>query len=146
MFELGNVTTYQAAVYQARAHRYLKDVQNKILKNHGLTMMQWVVLGLVHDAGKSGIRVSDLAAALDTTQAFITGIVNSLDAKGYISRVQSTSDNRSRLVVLVPKYKRTVRKIETNVRTAMQAKMYDKATPEELQIYLSVLEKFAKDS
>lgn len=145
MFTLSNITTYQAGIYQARAFRRLRLVKNRILKKHGLTVMQWAVLGLVYDAGEAGVRTSDLAKILDTTQAYITGVVNSLEVKEFISRRLSEKDSRTRLVVFIPKYKQMVEEIEASVRQQLREEVYQKVSAEELRTYVKVLAVFAED-
>ena len=53
--DASTVTTYQAALLQAQAHRSLNVMKNNILKPYGISIMQWVVLGAVFDAGGKGI-------------------------------------------------------------------------------------------
>lgn len=143
MLDISKITTYRASVFQAQAYRALKSLTNQILKKHGLTMMQWSVLGFVYDAGKAGVRTSDLAKALATTHAFITHNVNSLEDKGFIKRIDHASDGRTKLVILVPKHKKLVQKIEADVRAELRKSLYNKVSREELSAYVTVIAKFA---
>jgi len=146
LFDLSNITTYQAAVQQSKAFRELKQLKDSILKPHGLTGSQWTVLGHTADAGKAGVRITALAEQLDTTQAFITNTVNKLAAKGYVERRADPLDSRVRIVVIKPKYVPVVAKIEQAVRAALRREIYSKVTPEELKIYVNVLARFAEKS
>ena len=142
MLELSSISTYRAAVYQARAYRSLKALTARILKPYNLTMMQWVVLGFVYDSGPRGVRITTLADEIKTTQAFITITVNSLEDKKMIIRKVDPQDNRAKTVILDPKHKKLVKKIEADMRTELKKNLYDRITAEELQIYVSVLAKF----
>ena len=144
MIDISKVSTYQAGVYQSKAYRAFKDMKNSILKKHGLTMAQWSVLGFVYDAGRKGIRISDLAAKLDTTQAFITNTVNNLENKGMVKRIDHTTDGRTKLVVLEAKQKKVVSKIEVDIRAELRSKLYSKINRDELETYINVLIRFAE--
>ncbi len=146
MLDISKITTYQAGVFQAQAYRALKNLTNKILKKHRLTMMQWSVLGFVCDAGKAGVRTSDLAKALATTHAFITHNVNSLEDKGFVQRKDHSTDGRTKLVVLASKQKKLVDKIEADVRNELRKNLYSNITREELTAYVTVIAKFANTS
>jgi DNA-binding MarR family transcriptional regulator len=143
MFELSHLTTYQAGAFQSRAYRELKLIMHRILKPHGLTMMQWSVLGFVADAGKKGVRITTLAESLDSTQAFITNTVNTLEYKGFVERSVDKTDSRARKVALAAGKNKLVQKIELEVRAEMRKDIYSKVTPEQLQTYVYVLTKFA---
>ena len=143
MFELSTITTYQAGVYQSRAYRQLKVLKNRILEPHGLSMMQWSVLGFIYDSGKTGVRITSLAKSLDTTQAFITNTVNALEAKGLVVRTVDAHDKRASAVTLKPEHKQLVQKIEAAVRAELRKDLYSRVTPEELKTYVNVLIKFS---
>ncbi len=143
MFELTQLTTYQAGVLQSRAYRELKITMKNILSPHGLTMMQWAVLGYVANSGRNGERVSSLAKELGSTQAFITNTINSLEEKGYVGRRGDKVDSRAKVVHLKPGKQRLVNRIELEVRAAMRRELYNRLTPDELRTYVLVLKKLA---
>lgn len=144
MKNLSEITTYQASVYQSRAYRNLKRQKDRILKAHGLSMMQWALLGLIYDSGVNGTRITDLAAELDSTQAFTTITVSSLEAKGFVKRKASGSDNRVRDVIVNPNRVALVKKIEADVRDVLRKELYGKVSRQELEVYMNVLIKFSK--
>lgn len=144
--ELGAITTYQAGVYQTRGFRALRQLKNKALEPHGLTMMEWLVLGLIKDAGANGIRITNLATELDTTQAFITNTVNVLEKKKFVARKADKSDKRAHCVVFNKKYLLLIDKIEAELRDKLRETLYAKVTPEELKTYMNVVIKFSKSS
>jgi DNA-binding MarR family transcriptional regulator len=144
MVEIGGVTTYEAGVLQAQANRALRVIMNRILKKHGLSMMQWSVLGFVYSANGSGVRISDLAKTLDTTQTFITNTVNNLEDKGFVKRHAHGSDSRSKIVMVEPKHVKDIEQIEKDVRKELKDALEGKINNEELATYLTVLTKFAQ--
>ena len=76
--DLGKITTYQAGVAQAAMHRVLQKLCDNILQPFGISKMQWLIIGTALDAGKHGVRISDLAAQLGTTMPYLTTTVNLL--------------------------------------------------------------------
>jgi DNA-binding MarR family transcriptional regulator len=138
------LTTYQAVVLQSRAHRAIKTNLTALLRPHGITMMQWSILGLVADANKEGVRISDLAHSLDTSLAFITTSVNVLEAKGFVQRVGHSQDNRAKLVRLSPTFAAKVAAIEGDLNNKQQEDLYSGINSKDLAVYFRVLQQFAK--
>ena len=80
-FNLGELTTYQVGAMQAAAIRSLRKHGDELLSEYGITNMQWHIIGTILDAGRRGMRISDLAKQLDTTMSFMTTNVNLLESK-----------------------------------------------------------------
>jgi DNA-binding MarR family transcriptional regulator len=139
-----SLPTYQAVVLQSRAHRAIKESLTRLLRDHGITMMQWSIIGLISDAGKNGMRISDLAHKLDTSLAFITTSVNVLEAKGLVHRVGHAKDNRSKLVHLNPDFAPRVATIEAELSKKQMADIYQSISPSDLATYFNVLGALAK--
>jgi DNA-binding MarR family transcriptional regulator len=138
------LTTYQAVVLQSRAHRAIKVHLTQLLKSNGMTMMQWSIIGLVADSGKGGMRISDLAHALDTSLAFITTSVNVLEAKGLVYRVGHASDNRAKLVRLSEAFAPKIASIEAELKEKQGYQLYAGITERDLNTHFKVLQRIAK--
>lgn len=143
-FNLAELTTYKVGALQAAANRSLKKHGDKLLKEYGITSMQWHIIGSVLDAGEEGARISDLALSLDTTLPFLTNNVNLLESKGILIRKTSSSDARSRLVTVSDKFRPVCKEIETNLRAKLRESLYSKVTPKELHTYIKTLIKFSE--
>lgn len=141
---LSDVTTYQAGVLHAQSYRHLKRITNDILRKHDLTMMQWAILGMVHDAGVKGTRMTEIAKTLDTTNAYVTTTINLLEAKGFLMRLVDENDTRSKRVTLIPARRKQIAAIEADVRDELRKTIYAKVTREELEIFIRVIAKFAQ--
>jgi DNA-binding MarR family transcriptional regulator len=141
---LSQLTTYQAGILHAQSYRQLKRIKNEILGKHGLTMMQWAILGMIHDAGTRGTRMTELAQALDTTNAYVTTTINLLEAKGFVSRLTDEKDTRSKYVSLVPSRRKKIAEIEADVREELRKTLYGKVSRDELETFVRVLAKFAQ--
>lgn len=144
--DISQITTYESGIMQSTAHRVLGRIKSEYLSQYNLTSMQWFVIGLVHDAGKSGIRLNDLMKTLDTTMPYITTVVTTLEAKGILHKVSDTQDSRVKLAILNPTYKSTVDEIEHGLREELRSRLYreDHISREELGTYIAVLYKIAQ--
>ncbi|MGD8374347.1 MAG: MarR family transcriptional regulator [Candidatus Woesebacteria bacterium] len=143
--DLSELTTYQALVNQSRANRTVKAQFEQTLREHNLTVMQWSVLGFIKDAGKQGIRISDLAQKIDTSLAFITNSVNALQAKGIVCRAEHESDNRAKLVSVAPAYRKKLESIEKQLHQRMDSWL-ESCLGSGVKAYLETLEKIAQSS
>ncbi len=142
-FNLGDITTYQAGVVQSTAFRVINKITTDLLKEHNLSTMQWFIIGTIYDAGGNGISITDLAKKLDTGVSFLTNSINVLELKGMVVRKEHLKDSRVRLVQLKPAYKAECLIIEEKMRQKLRAKLYDRITPEDLRIYIKVLNQLA---
>jgi DNA-binding MarR family transcriptional regulator len=141
---LRDLTTYQVGATESAAHRALRKHKDACLQEYGITGMQWYIIGTVLDAGRKGIRITDLADQLGTTMAFMTNTVNLLESKTILARSESGEDSRSRAIHITPKFKPQCKKIEAELRAKLRKSMYSKVTPEELAIYVKVMTKFTE--
>lgn len=142
--KLTDTTTYQTTLTQARAHRALKTKLSYFLRPHNLTMMQWVIVGSLHDTGDTGMRVSDLAQRLDTSLAFVTTTLNVLEAKGIVSRSHHAQDNRAKIVRLTEAFRPQIDSIEKEVSKKLREWLVPSIGREELEAYMGVLDKIAR--
>ncbi|HWZ65995.1 MAG TPA: MarR family transcriptional regulator [Patescibacteria group bacterium] len=142
--DFSQLPTYQVTVYQSRAHRAIRTRIENLLRQYNLTMMQWSILGYVHEAGAAGIRISDLAHKIDTSLAFITNSINTLEAKGVVGRSGYAADNRAKLVRVSEDYKDKIVEIETVLHAAVNDWFYKNIEDKDLTVYLKVLQQIAE--
>jgi DNA-binding MarR family transcriptional regulator len=140
---LVNIPTYKAGVAQSTAYRLLKKFTEDCVKPHGLTMMQWFIIGTIHDAGSHGIGVTELSKLVDTNVPYITNTLNLLEQKQIIIREVRGNDSRSKVVKIAPRFARKVDIIEADLRQKMRATIYADITPAELRTYVTVLYKLS---
>lgn len=136
---LTNVTTYQAGVAQATAHRLLQKYCDKVLRPYGISKMQWLIVGTVLDAGSKGIRISSLADRLGTTMPYMTTSIKMLELKGVLVRSHNAQDSRSKLVTVSQDFEPKCGEIEQVLRDALRASIYGNINPEEFRVYMKVL-------
>lgn len=139
-----NSPTYRMAVTQSRANRAFKLKMAQLLRQHNLTMMQWTIIGLVHDGGKAGLRISDLAQELDTSMAFVTTTVNMLEAKGMVQKSSHERDSRAKLVRIADSFKPKVNSVEKDLRSHVEKWLSEKISVKDLAVYRQVLNAIAE--
>lgn len=144
MNKLSQTTTYQAGVIQSTMTRQIKKFTDDCLREHGITTMQWFVIGTIYDAGSAGIRISALSKKVDTNIPYITNTINLLESRGMVVREETPGDNRARVVKIDPKFAPKCPVIEDSLRQKMRDGIYSHIEPHELQTYLSVIEKLSK--
>lgn len=141
MESLAELPTYTAGIAQASANRLLKKFTEDCVTEHGITMMQWYILGALYEAGEQGFSVSQLAQLLDTTIPYITTSINLLESRGFVTRSASTQDSRVKRVHIKKDHIAMVQLIERDMRTKMRAVLYSDIEPDELLTYIKVLYK-----
>jgi DNA-binding MarR family transcriptional regulator len=81
----------------------LKQFQRRTMREASLTPAQYFILSLLWE--KDRMPFKDLATASLTSRPTITGIVDTLDKKGLVTREPNPDDRRSLLVSLTEKGK-----------------------------------------
>ena len=82
-------------------NKRLRQFHGKTLKDAQLTPPQYFILSLLEEKDQRPFK--ELAELLSCTRATITGIVDTMEKKGLVSRSPNPDDRRSLLVVLTKK-------------------------------------------
>ena len=135
--DLSRVTTYQGGIMLAATHRLISKEASLCLKKYNLTMMEWFAYGFIYDHKR--VRTSELSKSLDFTMPYATNLVNGLESKGYVARVDDDTDSRSKPLELTEKALKDYDTIEKDLRDVLRQEVYRKVPPEEFLIYLKVL-------
>ncbi len=141
--QLAGISTYQSGVAQATAYRIVKKHTASALKQYNLTCMQWFTIGTVYDAGDAGIKLSDLAKLLDTTQGYMTNTVNLLESREILERHEHPTDARTKLIKVRSGYKKECVNIEKDLREKLRTLLYGQIEASELLDYIKVLYKIS---
>ncbi len=139
-----HLTTYQMIALQSRSNRAFKNKMSEFLRDYNITMMQWSIIGMVHDSGPNGMRISDLANELDTSMAFITTTVNMLEAKGLVQKAGHERDSRAKLVRLSEAFQPKVAVIEAGLHEQIYTWYESRLSLRDLGIYLQSMSIIAK--
>jgi DNA-binding MarR family transcriptional regulator len=93
--------------------RLRRVVVDRSLKPMGITRSQWWVLAFL--SRRDGMTQTALAADLDLTKVAIGGLLDRLEAAGFVERRSDASDGRARRVFLTRAGSRMVGTIRVNV-------------------------------
>jgi DNA-binding MarR family transcriptional regulator len=93
--------------------RLRRVVIDRALKPEGITRSQWWVLAFL--SRRDGMKQTGLAADLDLTRVAIGGLLDRLEASGYIERRADAQDGRARRVFLTKSGAKLVNTIRENV-------------------------------
>jgi DNA-binding MarR family transcriptional regulator len=133
---------YEVCLFHSRADRALRLVVSRRLEQFNVTMMEWLLMGVVQGGPKEGMTMSAVANALDVTLPQVTALTASLTKLKFLKQKISRQDRRSRRLVTTATGKKLLTDIEGEVNKAMQEWVAD--IPEEsLQVYLKTVELLA---
>ena len=94
---------YDLCLLHARSDRVLRGIIASKLEKLNITMMEWLLLGVVHNGSPKGVSMSDIAQSLHVTLPQVTALVNKLLPPKLVKQKSANSDRRSRLVSLTSK-------------------------------------------
>lgn len=94
---------YEICLLHARSDRVLRSAIADQLEAAHITMMEWLLLGVVAKGSDKGSSMSDIAKSLCVTLPQVTALVNKLLPLKLVNQKSASSDRRSRLVSLTAK-------------------------------------------
>lgn len=116
--------------------RLRRIVVDRALKPLGLTRSQWWVLAFL--SRRDGMTQTALAADLDLTKVAIGGLVDRMEAVGFVERRADKRDARARRIFLTRAGQRLISKIRDNV-DLVEADILSTVTEPELDQAAAVL-------
>lgn len=116
--------------------RLRRVVVDRALKPLGLTRSQWWVLAFL--SRRDGMTQTALAADLDLTKVAIGGLIDRMEAGGFVKRRPDERDARARRVFLTQVGQRLVSTIRENV-DGVEAEILAQVTEDELNSASAVL-------
>lgn len=138
MVEDSPITMYEACLLHARADRALRTVVAKQLESFKVTMMEWLLLGVVCNGPDKGLSMSTVAKSLDVTLPQVTALVSNLVKQRLAKQKTQSHDRRSRHVVATNRGRALLEDIEEAVTRAMKEWLND-IPREKLATYLDTV-------
>lgn len=86
---------YELCLLHARSDRALRGSVATKLEKLNITMMEWLLLGVVHNGGTKGISMSDIAQSLHVTLPQVTALVNKLLPSKLVKQKSANSDGQA---------------------------------------------------
>jgi DNA-binding MarR family transcriptional regulator len=139
------MTMYEMCMLHARADRALRLVVGRELEQFKVTMMEWLLLGVVVSGPEKGLSMSSVAQALDVTLPQVTALVSNLLKQKLIKQKTQLQDRRSRHVSPTSRGKVLLGDMERAINQAMESWLKE-VPDEELQVYLKTMKQLANQA
>ena len=124
-----------------KANNQILKQESEIVKNYGLTPLQYGVLECLYVKGD--MCISQLIERLISTSGTMTVVIRNLEKMGYIVRESKLDDRRSCMIVMTKEGKKLVKKILPKRREQVNDFANTLNEPEKKEL-LDLLYKFKK--
>jgi DNA-binding MarR family transcriptional regulator len=131
-----NILATEAVMNTIRTADIVFDKIGRLLRPLGVSAAGGLVLGLLRD--NRALSPSELGERLIVTRATVTGLVDSLERRGFVRRSANPADRRSLLVEITPAGLEVALQLRTIVHRHEKAWM-SALSDEELQAYVGLL-------
>jgi DNA-binding MarR family transcriptional regulator len=132
------VSTYRTAALQVITYKKLQNKINAVLKQYGLNMTQWIILGRLRE-NKTGLRTTDLARFINVEVPLITMVSQPLLGRGLIDSSKAAHDKRAKLLKLTDRANELMDAVETGMQSQLKDLMKG-VSRQELNTYFKVLQ------
>ncbi len=134
----------KAAILIKKAALVIEKMSNHVLAPYELTNTQYKILMLLYRNPGRPIRQIDIEAHFFMTNPTVTGIIQNLEKKGLVQRIQNPDDRRSKLLTLTEQ----AVSMETELRAlgeSLEKQVTAKLTEDESQQLIVLLKKILAD-
>ena len=122
-----------------RVHTVLyRELERRLVKSSGMPISTYDVLLRLSWAGRSGLRMSELATQLLMTTGGLTRLVDRLEGEGLISRTRTAHDLRGYEVRVTPAGRRAFRSANQRHLADIRELFLDHVTKEQLDVLAEV--------
>lgn len=90
------------AILIKRAALVVEKISNNILAPYDLTNAQFKILMMLYKNPDGTVRQADIENRFSMTNPTVTGIIQNLEKKNLVQRIENPNDKRSKLLVLTP--------------------------------------------
>ncbi len=132
----GNRLATEAVMNTIRTADLLFDRIGQLLRPLGVSSAGGLVLGQLRDHGP--MSPSELGERLIVTRATVTGVVDSLERRGYVSRSPNPNDRRGIIVGLTPAGLDIVAQVRTLIHR-QEREWMGALSDEELSAYINLM-------
>jgi DNA-binding MarR family transcriptional regulator len=136
------LTMYEACLYHSRSDRALRLIVGKCIEKYKVTMMEWLLLGVVGDGPPEGLNMSNLARQLEVTRPQVTALTIHLLRQKSVKQKAAKHDRRNRYVLITGKGKNLLEDIEEDIESVM--KEWLRPIPkDQLRIYMDTVKQIS---
>ena len=129
--------TYQIGLVHSKTYRIYKQITTTALKKYNLSFVDWLLLGLLYDAGE--MRYGVLAETLGVEASFVSVLVEQLRARGYIREKKSSTDKRVKQIILSKKGLYLIPDVEEHLKSKM-SRATEGVPLSEMQKYMETIQ------
>lgn len=140
-FPSGDATATECAQNLMRTADLFRDADTRGLRRHGLSIPARILLATLEGAGEP-LSHSAIAERLFVTGASVTSLVDTLERKGLVRRIQDASDRRVVLVELTDAAQPVIDSYLADV-TTLHAHMFADLDERERETFVMLLAKVA---
>lgn len=133
---------YELCLLHARSDRAMRGSIAARLEKLNITMMEWLLLGVIEKGGSKGMSMSDIAHSLHVTLPQVTALVNKLLPHKLVRQKSANADRRSRLVSLTNKGELVLEEAHKLLEPARQD-MFATLADEDVNAYIKALMKIS---
>ena len=125
--------------------RLLKRNTDIEVTKYGITGVQSAMIGFIYEKSrKKDVFAKDIEKAFDLRRASSAGLIQNMEKNGLIKREMVGNDARLRKIVLTEKALELRKKLDKSIKN-MEKKMQEGLTKEEVEKYLEINKKMAKN-
>lgn len=132
------ISTYATAAMQVITYKKLQTRINSVLKQYGLNMTQWIILGRLKEK-RSGLRTTDLARFMHVEVPLVTMVSQPLMGRGLIDSSKVSHDKRAKLLRITDRANELMDTVETRLQKQLQDVMGN-ISNQEMSTYFKVLQ------
>jgi len=131
-----NILATEAVMNTIRTADLIFDRIGRLLRPFNVSAAGGLVLGILRDRGR--MSPSELGARLIVTRATVTGLLDSLERRGFVHRAPNPADRRSLLVEITPAGLAVLQEVRTLIHRHEKDWMSG-LSDEELRGYIDLL-------
>ena len=125
--------------------RLLKRNTDIEVTKYGITGVQSAMIGFIYEQSrKKDVFAKDIEKAFDLRRASSAGLIQNMERNGLIKREMVGNDARLKKIVLTEKALELRKKLDKSIKN-MEKKMQEGLTKEEIEKYIELTKKMAKN-
>jgi DNA-binding MarR family transcriptional regulator len=128
-----------------RAYLALTGYVNDLLRPHDLTFSQWQVLSFVarHEEGRATQR--ELQCWLKVEAATLTGVIDGLVRRGWLTRAERAGDRRVNELALTPEGEKAYQAVAPWLSGGVQSRVLEGLSPGQIAVTREVLQRVVQN-
>lgn len=130
----------KVAILIKKAALVIEKLSNHVLAPYELTNTQYKILMLLYRNPGRPIRQIDIEAHFAMTNPTVTGIIQNLEKKGLVQRIQNPDDKRSKLLTLTEQAVSMEKELRA-LGESLEKRVTEKLTEDESQQLIVLLKK-----